>query len=302
VTRLPRLPDLPAQWDDARLENPLEARAEAEGPSRVSVPDPWTCLRRYTPARIALGRAGTSLPTSEVLRFAAAHAQARDAVQVPLDEDVLERALRSRGHEVVHARSRAVDRADYLLRPDHGRALDAASRDALQAWREGADASRAIDVAVVVGDGLSAQAAQRHAPEVIEALVRGLWFEDAGPSVTLGPIVVARLARVALADEIGAVLGARVSLILLGERPGLAAPDSLGAYLTWAPTPGRLDAERNCVSNIRPEGQPPAAAAARLAWLVREALRRGVTGVSLKDDSELVPLGQDLPPAAIPPI
>jgi ethanolamine ammonia-lyase small subunit len=231
------------------------------------------------------------LPASEVLRFAAAHAEARDAVHVALDAPALECALQALGRDVIHVHSRALDRADYLLRPDHGRMLAPASVEALRAR-----GSEAVDLALVVADGLSALAAQRHAPGVLEALLRRL---EAGGALRIGPVVVATMARVALADEIGALLGARLSLILLGERPGLAAPDSLGAYLTWAPAPGRVDAQRNCVSNIRPDGQPAEVAAARLAWLVREALHRGTTGIALKDESEFAAIGSDEPPPAI---
>jgi ethanolamine ammonia-lyase small subunit len=287
---VPDLPDLPALWDDASAENPLESRAESPPDPQRTPPDPWAELRRHTPARIALGRAGTSLPTSEVLRFAAAHAQARDAVQLPLDAAALEAALRARGLAVLQARSRAASRTEFLVRPDLGRALDDASRTALDTQRAAAPAP--IELCIVVGDGLSAIAAQRHAPALVEALAAHL-RAGAEPAVRLGPIVVATQARVALADEIGHRLGAALALILLGERPGLSSPDSLGAYLTWAPAPGHPEAARNCVSNIRPEGLAVPAAAARLAWLVRAALRRRVTGIELKDESEAPALGAE---------
>ena len=238
-------------------------------------PDPWAALRRHTPARIALGRTGGSLPTAEVLRFAAAHAQARDAVLVPLDVTALQAALQADGWQPLLARSRAADRATYLRRPDLGRRLAPASADLLQHARVGP-----VDLAIVLGDGLSAVALQRHAVPVLQALRAAL----AGV-LQIAPPVIATQARVALADEAGALLQARLVLILLGERPGLSAPDSLGAYLTHAPQPGCNDAQRNCVSNIRPEGLPPATAAARIAWLAREALRRRTTGIGLKDDS-----------------
>jgi ethanolamine ammonia-lyase small subunit len=279
-----RLPDLPALWDDSRFDNPLDTAAETPREAFETPPDPWAVLRRHTPARIALGRAGTSLPTTEVLRFAAAHAQARDAVHLPLDAAALEADLRARGNEVLQVRSRAASRAEYIVRPDLGRALDEASRSALASARESAGEA-AVDLCIVIGDGLSAIAAQRHAAPLVEALARALAEGDGAP-VRMGAIVVATQARVALGDEIGALLGAPLALMLIGERPGLSSPDSLGAYLTWAPTPGRADAERNCVSNIRPVGLPVPAAAARLAWLVRAALRRRVTGLGLKDDSE----------------
>ena len=251
--------------------------------------DPWVELRRHTPARIALGRAGTSLPTAELLRFAAAHAQARDAVQLPLDVPALTADLlaallaapQPTGGPVIALRSRAPDRAAYLRRPDWGRQLDAASADRLQALAGGP-----VDLAVVVADGLSALAAQRHAPTLLAALSTAL----AG-SLTLAPLVIATQARVALGDEIGALLQARLVLVLLGERPGLSSTDSLGAYLTHAPHIGCSDAQRNCVSNIRPAGLAPAAAAQRIAWLLREALRRRLSGIALKDDSATTLLG-----------
>ena len=178
-------------------------------------------------------------------------------------------------------RSRAPDRAAYLRRPDWGRQLDAASADRLQALAVGP-----VDLAVVVADGLSALAAQRHAPTLLAALSTAL----AG-GLTLAPLVIATQARVALGDEIGALLQARLVLVLLGERPGLSSTDSLGAYLTHAPQIGCSDAQRNCVSNIRPAGLAPEAAAQRIAWLLREALRRRTSGIALKDDSATALLG-----------
>lgn len=244
-------------------------------------PDPWADLRRHTPARIGLGRSGVALPTTEVLRLAAAHAQARDAVHVALDVQALAAALHSDGWRSVGVASRAASRGEYLRRPDLGRRLSPADATRLRDLAAGD-----VDLAIVIGDGLSALAVQRHALPLLRALRAAL-----GDTLTLAPLAIATQARVALADEIGALLQARVALILLGERPGLSSPDSLGAYLTHTPAVGRTDAERNCVSNIRPEGLPPERAAQRLAWLLREALRRGVSGVALKDDSATELLG-----------
>jgi ethanolamine ammonia-lyase small subunit len=238
-------------------------------------PDPWADLRRHTPARIGLGRSGVALPTAEVLRLAAAHAQARDAVHVALDVGALEAQLHAAGWHCVTVASRSASRDEYLRRPDLGRRLAPADAVRLQSLAAGA-----MDMALVLGDGLSAVALQTHALPLLAALRTAL-----GDTLTLAPLVIATQARVALADEIGAVLQARVALILLGERPGLSSPHSLGAYLTHAPALGRSDAERNCVSNIRPAGLPPEQAAHRIAWLLRESLRRGVSGVALKDDS-----------------
>ena len=250
-------------------------------------PDPWAELRRHTPARIALGRTGAALPTHEVLRFAAAHAQARDAVHVALDVPALQADLSAAGWASTVVHSRASHRDAYLRRPDWGRRLAPDSADLLQA-----NAAGPVDLAIVLGDGLSAVALQRHALPVLQALNLAL----AG-RLTLAPAVIATQARVALGDEIGALLQARLVLVLLGERPGLSSPDSLGAYLTHAPQVGCHDARRNCVSNIRPAGLPPVVAAQRLAWLATEAFRRRLTGVGLKDDSATALLAA---PGAVP--
>jgi ethanolamine ammonia-lyase small subunit len=248
--------------------------------------DPWSALRRHTPARIALGRSGTSLPTHELLQFSSAHARARDAVHVPLDTAALMEELTQDGWAPVVVQSQATTRQDYLRRPDWGRKLRAEDRDALRDAAQ-AGAGDGVDLAVVIGDGLSALAVQSHAATALRSLKTALEAPGAGPVLTWAPIVVATQARVALADEVGAALNARLALILLGERPGLSSADSLGAYLTFQPRVGRTDAERNCVSNIRPDGLSPEAAGARLAWLVRQSLRIGLTGVGLKDNSSV---------------
>jgi ethanolamine ammonia-lyase small subunit len=245
--------------------------------------DPWEELRALTPARIALGRAGGSLPTAALLDFSAAHAAARDAVHAALDLDRLDADLGGLDLARLVLATQAPDRATYLRRPDLGRRLDEASAARLAA----AAAPQGCDVALVVGDGLSATAAQAHAP----ALVLGLTAALRGRGLRVGPLALVRQARVAVADPIGAALGARAAVILLGERPGLDAPDSLGAYLVFGPRPGRTDAERNCVSNVRPEGLPVPAAVDLLAWLLGEALRRGLSGVALKDERGLVGAG-----------
>jgi ethanolamine ammonia-lyase small subunit len=245
----------------------------------VSVLDPWEDLRSLTPARIALGRAGGSLPTAELLGFAAAHAAARDAVWAELDLDRLEADLEPLGLPRLRLASAAADRPTYLRRPDLGRRLDPGSAAGLAAAAGGG-----CDVALLIGDGLSATAAQRHAPALAAALASRL--RAAG--LRLGPLALLRQARVALQDPVGEALGARAAVLLLGERPGLGAPDSLGAYLVLGPRPGRNDAERNCVSNIRPEGLPVPAAADLLGWLTVEALRRGLSGVALKDERGLL--------------
>jgi ethanolamine ammonia-lyase small subunit len=257
----------------------------------MSRPDPWQSLATLTAARIALGRAGNSLPTAAVLSFDVAHALARDAVHQALDVDGLAARWREMGGAeplVVH--SRAVDRHTYLQRPDLGRCLDEASAATLLAQR----VAEAPDVAIVIADGLSATAVHENALPLLHALLPQL------DGLRITPPVIARQSRVALGDEVGAVLGARLVLVILGERPGLSSPDSLGAYLTFAPKIGRLDAERNCVSNIRPAGLTPAAASVKLAWLIRSALARQLTGIGLKDDSETLALPREK--ALAPPL
>lgn len=244
--------------------------------SEIHRPDPWTALRAHTDARIALGRSGASLPTAELLRFGVAHAQARDAVHVPFDVAAVRDELAARGFETLEVESAAVDRTTYLQRPDLGRMLSARSREVL---RSSASAGR--DVLCVIGDGLSSSAVHRHAvPLLLELRPR---LESAG--LQMGPVVAAQQARVALGDEIGQLLRAAMVLMLIGERPGLSSPDSLGAYLTWAPHVGCIDAERNCLSNIRPEGLTCSEAARKMAWLAIAARQLGASGVRLKDET-----------------
>ncbi|PSC05895.1 ethanolamine ammonia-lyase [Alsobacter soli] len=245
-------------------------------PSDIQPGDLVAALRRLTPARIGLGRSGAGLATAEVLRFSLAHAQARDAVHACFDAEAIARGLRELGLDPLIADSAAPSRDVYLRRPDLGRRLAAESREALSRL-----AAPASDLVLVLADGLSARAVHDHALPFAEALLSKL--AEAG--VALGRAVVAREARVALGDEVGALLKARSVAVLIGERPGLSSPDSLGLYLTFDPRPGRTDAERNCISNIRTEGLPYRAAAHKAAWLIREALRRGLTGVELKDES-----------------
>ena len=246
--------------------------------SDKSVPArPTIDLRSFTPARVALGRSGASVPTKPLLDFTLDHARARDAVHAQFDAPRLVVDLGGLGLAVVEARSQAVDRRDYLRRPDLGRQLDPGSAEALARGATGP-----CQLAIVIGDGLSAAAVDAHAVALVARLLPLL---AAGDAVALGHVVVASGARVALGDEIGAILGARMVAMLIGERPGLSAPDSLGAYLTFAPRPGRTDAERNCVSNIHKAGLSHDEAAFKIAWLVREGLAREVTGVALKDES-----------------
>lgn len=238
--------------------------------------DRWNYLRRYTQARIALGRAGHAVPTSVLLDFQWAHARARDAVHLPWDMVRFARAVEDRGLTPLILATQAGDRVRYLKRPDLGRQLDGESERRLEA-RGGS----LTDVALIFTNGLSSTAMERHGLPLMDALVQAL----AGARLALGPICLAENGRVALADPIGCALGARLAVIVVGERPGLSAADSLGIYLTYGPEPGRTDADRNCISNIRPpEGLAYDAAAAKLAYLAREALRQGMSGVALKDD------------------
>ena len=240
--------------------------------------DPWQALRRHTAARIAIGRSGASLPTREVLAFGVAHAQARDAVHLPFDAAALHIELSALGVTPLHVTSQAANRDSYLKRPDLGRLLSADSEKALQdaAARQGADP----DVVFVIADGLSSLAVARHAVPLLQATLPLL----SGWSV--GPVVLAEQARVALGDPVALALRARAVVVLIGERPGLSSADSLGAYLTFAPRSGLFDADRNCISIIRPEGLPCADAACKLAYLLAGARRLGRSGIALKDDSD----------------
>ena len=239
--------------------------------------DPWAPLRRLTTARIALGRAGGSLPTQTHLAFQLAHAQARDAVHHPADLDRVAADLGETGLPVVRVESAVGDRTSYLQRPDLGRRLADESQERLAVLRSGGES----DVAIVVADGLSGFAVERHAAALVRLVVERL--RSAGWS--FAPIVLVSGGRVAIGDEIGALLCGRLTALFIGERPGLSAPDSLGAYLTFDPKPSRTDADRNCVSNIRPEGLPLSVAADRVVWLLEEARRRRLTGVGLKEET-----------------
>ncbi|MCH8497646.1 MAG: ethanolamine ammonia-lyase subunit EutC [Marinobacter sp.] len=253
--------------------------------------NPWQHLRQYTAARIALGRTGVSLPTRELLAFQLAHAQARDAVHLPLDFTALTEQLTylSQHHAVLPAQppvqvhSQAVDRMTYLQRPDLGRCLDDTSRALLQQQQQPQQPEQAFDLAPVIADGLSAKAVADNAVPFITELAQQLASEKQPWS--LAPITLVEQGRVAIADDIGDLLNARITLMMIGERPGLSSPDSLGLYLTFAPRPGLTDASRNCISNVRPAGLPHAQAASRAMYLLREARRLQLSGVGLKDRS-----------------
>lgn len=247
--------------------------------------DPWAQLKSLTQARIALGRVGSSLPTKEVLDFGLSHALARDAVHLALDVDALSASIRNISEiEVVHVHSCAPDRTSYLLRPDLGRQLNESSAHVLAQ----AKPASPIDLLLVVGDGLSSLATQTHAVPLLEAI-----YQQAQDEWNMPLVVVASQARVALADDIAETLGARMVAILIGERPGLSSPDSLGVYLTMHAKRGCSDADRNCISNVRPDGLSYQAAAHKLLWLAKEAKRLNFSGVDLKDESDTLSVSAD---------
>lgn len=261
------------------------------------VNNPWRRLREFTDARIGLGRAGVSLPTKEMLAFQLSHAQARDAVHFPLDAEAVCRDIRSLvglipNQRTLRLHSQAVDRITYLQRPDQGRALSDESRQKLiQYMANNSDNSTTAphaepeyDLAIVVVDGLSSLAVQKNAVPFIEQLTELLIAEDQPWS--LAPITIVEQGRVAIGDDIGELLNARAVLVLIGERPGLSSPDSLGLYLTWNPKSGLNDASRNCISNIRPAGLQYSEAARRALYLLREARRLKLSGVNLKDRTQ----------------
>lgn len=253
----------------------------------VDPQNPWLELRRLTPARIALGRTGTSLPTSAQLDFQFAHAQARDAVHLPFDHAGLSAQLGERGRESLLLHSAAVDRNSYLQRPDLGRKL---SDESAQALREHAAAHPGgVDLAIVVADGLSALAVHRHTLPFLNRLEEQMSADD----WSMAPVVLVEQGRVAVGDEIGQLLGAKMLVMLIGERPGLSSPDSLGLYFTYNPKVGLTDAYRNCISNVRLEGLSYGMAAHRLLYLMREACRRQLSGVNLKDEAQVQTLESD---------
>lgn len=231
--------------------------------------DEWDALRAFTPARVALGRVGNGIPTSRVLEFQLAHARARDAVHAAFDADAVARVLSTPS---VQLTTEARDRTAYLANPDLGRTLSAESRKLLKRGR--------CDAVLVIADGLSATAVHAHAASFANTVVAAL------PMLRWAPVAVVTNGRVAVGDDVASALSAEMVAVVIGERPGLSAADSLGVYLTFAPKPRvTKDADRNCISNIRPDGLPLDEAAHRLAWLMTEAQRLRLTGVGLKEDA-----------------
>ncbi|MGJ8517760.1 ethanolamine ammonia-lyase subunit EutC [Carnimonas bestiolae] len=237
----------------------------------------WRNLRDYTDARIGLGRSGNSLPTQAMLAFQLDHAQARDAVHLALDTETMMAGLAQRFPLALRLHSQAQSRSEYLRRPDYGRLLDAPSTQQLAALN-----NQHCDISLSIVDGLSARAIHEQALPFVDALLPHI--ERA--SLSLGPVALVEQGRVAIGDPIGEALKARMSIVLIGERPGLSSPDSLGIYFTWQPRSGCLDSARNCISNVRPRGQSFTCAAQRLAYLINGALEIRASGIALKDNSE----------------
>ncbi|MFL5743172.1 MAG: ethanolamine ammonia-lyase subunit EutC [Niastella sp.] len=241
----------------------------------IAQTDPWSELKIYTAARIALGRTGTAEPLEAMLQFRLAHANARDAVYAVLDQPVLLQELQSLQQAAFTLTTQAASRSEYLQYPDRGRRLHAKAIEQLTEFN-----STGYDIGIVLADGLSATAINNHAIPVLKILLP--FFENAHLSVA--PVCMVQEGRVAIGDECGHFLKAKLVIVLIGERPGLSSPDSLGAYLTYRPAPGLTDESRNCISNIRPEGLNYQAAAEKIFFLVRESLRLQLSGVELKDN------------------
>jgi len=253
-----------------------------------------TQLADYTPSRVSLRRSGHSLATAEILKLQLANAQARDAVHAKLDIPTLATGLTHRKLPFLQLASAASSRLEYLRNPAAGRTLSRDSQNALEVFPQNKTADKpAYDLVFVVADGLSALAVDRHALPLLDAALPLL-----GEGWTVAPICVVEQSRVAIADPIGEMLGAKISVILIGERPGLSSPDSLGAYITWNPRIGRTDGERNCISNIRPEGLSYEEAAKLLAFYLTESRRLNSSGVLLKPSEAL--LSELGPPTTLP--
>ncbi len=268
------------------------ASERRSSPPALITATPWETLKSFTDARIALGRAGVSLPTNAHLAFQLAHAQARDAVHLPLDASGVAASLENLGLTTLMLHSQATDRATYLQRPDFGRRLDALSLKTLARWRTTSHPSGSagnttgtppFDLAFVVVDGLSSLAIHQNATPLLSELLQR-WQADTTQTWSIAPVAVVEQGRVAIGDEVGALVHANIVVVLIGERPGLSSPDSMGIYITWAPQVGKTDAARNCISNVRPAGLAVTAAAKTLHQLLTQARLKQLTGVGLKDD------------------
>jgi len=240
--------------------------------------DPLSPLRAFTAARIAIGRVGTSIPLKQLLEFKLAHAHARDAVYSVLDTEGLFNSLKVFNLPVLHLHSKAVGRHKYLKRPDYGRQLNEGSAAHINEYSTG------YDVAIIIADGLSATAVNENAFGLLEILIPMLL----SAKLKLAPLCLVEQGRVAIGDDIGKGLNVKLSILLIGERPGLSSADSIGAYLTYNPQPGLTDESRNCISNIRPQGLTNKPAADKIYYLINEAFKRKLSGVKLKDNAGLI--------------
>ena len=239
--------------------------------------DPWVNLRKYTKARIALGRAGTALTTAELLRFRLDHARARDAVVKDLDLEAVRTSLGKYALPIVEVTTQARDRNEYLRRPDLGRRLSRESGELLQRSRGD------HDISLIAADGLSSQAIETNLVPFLDVLLPQL---GAGRYL-LAPFCLVQQGRVAVGDEIGSMVNAKMTVVMIGERPGLSSPDSMGIYITYGPAPGLTDERRNCISNVRAAGLSYSAAAFKLLYIIREAIRLKLSGVQLKDSEDI---------------
>lgn len=261
----------------SNLSKPIDA-------TKIVSSTPWHKLKSFTDARIAIGRAGSSTPTDEMLKFQLAHAQAIDAVHSPLNMQQLTHKLREIDKQaepdiIVH--SQASNRISYLQRPDLGRKLTESCYQQLVEYRQNQD--KAYDIAIVICDGLSAHAVESHAPAFIKNFKQKI--QNSSVDWQLSPNVLVQQGRVAVGDDVGESLNAKAVIVLIGERPGLSSPDSLGIYITWQPKRGTTDAYRNCISNVRPAGLKYQDACEKTFYLLNEAFRIKATGVALKDRS-----------------
>ncbi len=237
--------------------------------------DYWQELRNYTHARVAMGRAGNAMPTSEVLKLRIAHAMARDAVRSEMDVNFLSDKLHQLGFNAQQVKSQAIDRLDYIRHPHKGRLLHEQSRRKLESLQ-----MEKTDLCIIFADGLSADAVNIHAIPFLDLLLKDLIYWN------IAPVILVEQGRVGVSDPIGEALKAKISLILLGERPGLSAPTSLGAYITYMPQSGNTDEKRNCVSNIQPSGLSYQQAVAKISYLLHEMRSKQISGVNLKDNQQ----------------
>jgi len=277
-------------------ENVIQDLANSELKKTGVVENPWRKLRQYTDARIGLGRTGVSLPTHELLAFQVAHAQAKDAVHVPLNLLEIKSNLSSlqnvKDMPLLLLKSKACDRFSYLQRPDLGRRLEKKSKEEIVNFMDSVEVK--YELAIVVVDGLSSNAVQQNAVPFINVLLKELAQDPDLNNLQFGPFSIVEQGRVAIGDEVGELLKAEMVIVLIGERPGLSSPDSLGMYLTWLPHVGRNDAERNCISNIRPAGLSYRDASQKALYLIKESRRLKLSGVNLKDRSNEKSINQDI--------